>query len=93
MVHHLQHLLFYGADMNARNASGNTPLHVCAVNNQVTGSQKLGRGIAGIMEMRETSFTPCFSHFRIVVPKCCCFAVRTRSVSTLRARPLTRYSR
>ena len=52
MVHHLQHLLFYGADMNARNASGNTPLHVCAVNNQVTASQKSGRGIAGIMEMR-----------------------------------------
>jgi len=34
MVQHLEHLLFYGADMNVRNASGNTPLHVCAVNNQ-----------------------------------------------------------
>merc|ERR1719186_1228143 len=34
MVQHLEHLLFYGADMNARSASGNTPLHVCAVNNQ-----------------------------------------------------------
>ena len=34
MVQHLEHLLFYGADMNARNASGNTPLHVCAVNTQ-----------------------------------------------------------
>ncbi|CAB4064249.1 SHANK [Lepeophtheirus salmonis] len=32
--HHLEHLLFYSADINARNASGNTPLHVCAVNNQ-----------------------------------------------------------
>ncbi|XP_049957648.1 SH3 and multiple ankyrin repeat domains protein 3 [Schistocerca serialis cubense] len=34
LVQHLEHLLFYGADMNARNASGNTPLHVCAVNSQ-----------------------------------------------------------
>lgn len=33
-MQHLEHLLFYGADMNARNASGNTPLHVCAVNSQ-----------------------------------------------------------
>jgi ankyrin repeat protein len=33
-VQHLEQLLFYGADMNARNASGNTPLHVCAVNSQ-----------------------------------------------------------
>ncbi|XP_053594899.1 SH3 and multiple ankyrin repeat domains protein 2 isoform X5 [Microplitis demolitor] len=33
LVRHLDHLLYYGADMNARNASGNTPLHVCAVNN------------------------------------------------------------
>ncbi|XP_075169810.1 SH3 and multiple ankyrin repeat domains prosap [Haematobia irritans] len=34
LVQHLEHLLFYGADMDGRNASGNTPLHVCAVNNQ-----------------------------------------------------------
>lgn len=34
LIHHLEHLLYYGADMNAKNASGNTPLHVCAVNNQ-----------------------------------------------------------
>jgi SH3 and multiple ankyrin repeat domains protein len=33
-VHHLEHLLVYGADMDSKNASGNTPLHVCAVNNQ-----------------------------------------------------------
>ena len=26
--------MYYGAELNARNASGNTPLHVCAVNNQ-----------------------------------------------------------
>ncbi|GIY31979.1 SH3 and multiple ankyrin repeat domains protein 3 [Caerostris extrusa] len=29
LVQHLEHLLFYGADMNARNASGNTP-RTCA---------------------------------------------------------------
>ena len=34
LVAHLEQLLFYTADMNTRNASGNTPLHVCAVNNQ-----------------------------------------------------------
>ncbi|XP_040569344.1 uncharacterized protein Prosap isoform X2 [Lepeophtheirus salmonis] len=34
LIQHLEHLLFYSADINARNASGNTPLHVCAVNNQ-----------------------------------------------------------
>uniref|UniRef100_A0A8D8TBH4 SH3 and multiple ankyrin repeat domains protein 3 n=1 Tax=Cacopsylla melanoneura TaxID=428564 RepID=A0A8D8TBH4_9HEMI len=32
LAQHLEHLLFYGAESNARNASGNTPLHVCAVN-------------------------------------------------------------
>ena len=35
-VQHLEHLLFYGAEMNIQNSSGNTPLHVCAVNNQVS---------------------------------------------------------
>ncbi len=34
LVAHLEQLLYYTADMNAKNASGNTPLHVCAVNNQ-----------------------------------------------------------
>ncbi|XP_037071274.1 SH3 and multiple ankyrin repeat domains protein 3-like [Pollicipes pollicipes] len=34
MTQHLEHLLFYGADMNAQNASGNTPLHVCAINGE-----------------------------------------------------------
>uniref|UniRef100_A0AAZ3QYF0 SH3 and multiple ankyrin repeat domains protein 3 n=1 Tax=Oncorhynchus tshawytscha TaxID=74940 RepID=A0AAZ3QYF0_ONCTS len=33
-VQHLEHLLFYGADMAAQNASGNTALHVCALYNQ-----------------------------------------------------------
>lgn len=35
-VQHLEHLLFYGADMTAQNASGNTALHVCALYNQVS---------------------------------------------------------
>ena len=30
----MENLLFYGAEMNAKNASGNTPLHVCAVDKQ-----------------------------------------------------------
>ncbi|RUS82223.1 hypothetical protein EGW08_009999 [Elysia chlorotica] len=33
-VQHLEHLLFYGADMDVRNSCGNTPLHVCALNGQ-----------------------------------------------------------
>ncbi|XP_060600298.1 SH3 and multiple ankyrin repeat domains protein 2-like isoform X2 [Ruditapes philippinarum] len=33
LVQHLEHLMFYGADLNVANASGNTALHVCAVNN------------------------------------------------------------
>jgi hypothetical protein len=38
-VQHLEHLLFYGADMGAQNASGNTALHICALYNQVSGSR------------------------------------------------------
>ncbi|XP_045492786.1 protein shank isoform X2 [Colias croceus] len=41
LVQHLDHLLFYGADMNSRNASGNTPLHVCAVNAQDSCARQL----------------------------------------------------
>ncbi|XP_026326995.1 SH3 and multiple ankyrin repeat domains protein 3 isoform X2 [Hyposmocoma kahamanoa] len=41
LIQHLDHLLFYGADMNGRNASGNTPLHVCAVNGQDSCARQL----------------------------------------------------
>ncbi|XP_072842021.2 SH3 and multiple ankyrin repeat domains protein 2 isoform X1 [Pogona vitticeps] len=33
-VQHLEHFLFYGADMSTQNASGNTALHICALYNQ-----------------------------------------------------------
>ncbi|XP_039212804.1 SH3 and multiple ankyrin repeat domains protein 2 isoform X4 [Crotalus tigris] len=33
-VQHLEHFLFYGADMGTQNASGNTALHICALYNQ-----------------------------------------------------------
>lgn len=41
LVEHLDHLLTYGADMDSRNASGNTPLHVCAVNKQTACAKML----------------------------------------------------
>ena len=34
LAQHLDHLLYYGAGMNAKNNSGNTPLHVCAIHSQ-----------------------------------------------------------
>uniref|UniRef100_A0A915BXZ2 PDZ domain-containing protein n=1 Tax=Parascaris univalens TaxID=6257 RepID=A0A915BXZ2_PARUN len=34
LMHHVERLLYYGADINAQNVNGNTPLHVCAVNNR-----------------------------------------------------------
>lgn len=36
LVQHLEHLLYYGAEIDARTATGNTALHVAALNNQVT---------------------------------------------------------
>lgn len=35
LLQHLEHLLFYGADMDVQNAGGNTAIHICAINNQV----------------------------------------------------------
>lgn len=32
---HLEHLLFYGADISSQNASGNTALHISALYNKV----------------------------------------------------------
>ncbi|CAF1116801.1 unnamed protein product, partial [Rotaria sordida] len=34
LVQHVEHLLFYRANMNAINVTGNTPLHICAATNQ-----------------------------------------------------------
>jgi hypothetical protein len=31
---HLDHLIYYGADINSKNNSGSTPLHICAIHNQ-----------------------------------------------------------
>eukprot|EP00794_Sanderia_malayensis_P012635 gene12636-13933_t len=31
---HLDHLIFYGASINSRTKTGNTPLHICAIENQ-----------------------------------------------------------
>ncbi len=36
LVQHVEHLLFYRADINAINLAGNTPLHICATTNQVS---------------------------------------------------------
>ena len=69
MVQHLQHLLLYGADRNARNASGNTPLHVCAVNNKVS---DLDRIMLRITVHRGEIF-------RMIVPKCYSIGARTRN--------------
>ena len=40
-VQHLEHLLFYRADINAVNLAGNTPLHICATSNQVSVSFRI----------------------------------------------------
>ncbi|CAF1634071.1 unnamed protein product [Adineta ricciae] len=34
LVQHVEHLLFYRADIDAVNVAGNTPLHICAAGNQ-----------------------------------------------------------
>ena len=49
-VQHLEHLLFYGADMSAQNASGNTALHVCALYNQVPVILNMYSWILGLYE-------------------------------------------
>ena len=36
LVQHLEHLIFYRADLNAEDQCGNTPLHLCARTNQVS---------------------------------------------------------
>ncbi|CAF0970670.1 unnamed protein product [Adineta ricciae] len=34
LIQHVEHLLFFRADINAMNHGGNTPLHICAATNQ-----------------------------------------------------------
>ena len=34
-MQHLEQLIYYGAEINAQNGSGNTPLHICSLYNQV----------------------------------------------------------
>ena len=54
-VQHLEHLLFYGADMGAQNASGNTALHICALYNQVSSRDCApGPGLCSALCGRET---------------------------------------
>lgn len=36
LVQHLEHLVFYGANIDAITSSGNTPLHVAAASNHVS---------------------------------------------------------
>ncbi|RZB49894.1 SH3 and multiple ankyrin repeat domains protein 3, partial [Asbolus verrucosus] len=59
LLQHLEHLLFYGADMNARNASGNTPLHVCAVNSQESCARQLLFRGADRQALNYANQTPC----------------------------------
>ncbi|XP_064627381.1 SH3 and multiple ankyrin repeat domains protein 2-like isoform X2 [Lineus longissimus] len=58
-VQHLEHLVFYGADMDVQNSSGNTPLHVSAVNNQESCARVLlFRGANKNLE-NNSNQTPC----------------------------------
>lgn len=34
LVKHAEHLLYYGAQINTQNINGNTPLHICAIQNK-----------------------------------------------------------
>ncbi|EGW07329.1 SH3 and multiple ankyrin repeat domains protein 1 [Cricetulus griseus] len=56
---HLEHLLFYGAEPGAQNASGNTALHICALYNKVAviaGNFELGELIRNHREQDVVPF-------------------------------------
>lgn len=53
LVQHLEHLLFYRAEINAVNQTGNTPLHICAATNQVCLSRESFEGKGRIRSFQE----------------------------------------
>lgn len=71
LVHHLEHLLTYGADMDSKNASGNTPLHVCAVNNQEACARMLLFRGANRGALNYANQTPYQVNFELVESRIC----------------------
>ena len=61
----LEQLIYYGADVNCRNYSGNTPLHVCAMYNQVSG---LHAFVLIIVWLYDPPFTGCILRHGAVCP-------------------------
>lgn len=64
----LEQLIYYGADVNCRNYSGNTPLHVCAMYNQVSG---LHAFVSIIVWLYDPPFTGCRLRHGAVRPSIC----------------------
>ncbi|CAF3564455.1 unnamed protein product [Rotaria socialis] len=58
LVQHVEHLLFYRADINAVNIGGNTPLHICAATNQEASARILLFRGADINIVNKSNQTP-----------------------------------